>query len=64
MRLVVCLSRVPDPETIVDAFEAEFAALQTLIAHPADGQDLQPNAVSDDGHGQQALLNLQHADGG
>ena len=55
---------VPDPETIVDAFEAEFAALQALIAHPADGQDLGPNAVSDDGHGQQVLLDLQHTDGG
>ena len=43
---------VPDPETIVDAFQAEFAALQALIAHPADGQELRPNAVSDDGHGQ------------
>ena len=42
---------VPDPETIVDAFEAEFAALQALIAHPADGPELRPNAVSDDGHG-------------
>ena len=55
---------VPDPETIVDAFEAEFAALQALIAHPADGQDLGPSAVSDDGHGQQVLLNLQYTDGG
>ncbi len=43
---------VPDPESIVDAFHAEFAALQAFTAHPADGQELGPDSASHDGHTQ------------
>ncbi len=43
---------VPDPESIVDAFQAEFAALQAFVIHPADASELRPEAVSHNGHGQ------------
>jgi WS/DGAT/MGAT family acyltransferase len=45
---------VPDPETIVDAFETEFAALQALAAQQAHVPDLGPGAVSHNGHDQAA----------
>lgn len=43
---------VPDPESIVDAFQAEFAALQALITHPADVSKFRPEAAGHNGHGQ------------
>lgn len=41
---------VPDPEAIVDAFEAEFAALQARVAAPSATAEFQP-AISHNGHG-------------
>ncbi|HSN76872.1 MAG TPA: wax ester/triacylglycerol synthase family O-acyltransferase [Anaerolineae bacterium] len=41
---------VPDPEAIVAAFEAEFAALQARVAQPALPTETQP-AISHNGHG-------------
>jgi WS/DGAT/MGAT family acyltransferase len=43
---------VPDPETIVDAFEAEFAALQGLVMDQSPAVDQRPAVVSHNGHGQ------------
>jgi WS/DGAT/MGAT family acyltransferase len=44
---------VPDPEAIVEAFEAEFAALQARVAQPGPTAELQP-LISHNGHGQLA----------
>jgi len=41
---------VPDPEAIVAAFEAEFAALQARVAQTAPTVELQP-VISHNGHG-------------
>jgi hypothetical protein len=41
---------VPDPEAIVAAFEAEFAAMQARVAQPASQTETRP-AVSHNGHG-------------
>ncbi len=49
---------VPDPEAIVAAFEAEFAALQARVAQPAPEVELQP-AISHNGHGPAAAGHCQ-----
>jgi len=43
---------VPDPETIIDAFQAEFTALQALTVPQARAPDRGPGDVSHNGHDQ------------